>query len=477
MNRVASRLIRAALFGMLMTVTPVAVHARIWIADPYANPGDSNYYRALVDELQPGDTLQLPAGTYWERLNLNNLQGSPSAWITITGPESGPPAILTTESNCCNTIQLGNTWYVAIQNLTIDSNSDFQQTAIDGINAKGGITHDIRVEKCILIGNDYSQLTVAITTKSTAWNWIIRNNKIIEAGTGIYLGDPSGSSPFIAGIIEGNLIVDTIGYNMQIKYQNPYSYLAGMPVGPNRTIIRDNVFIKRKAQADWPPASDGSSRVKGARPNLLVGGFPSSGPGAADLYEIYGNFFYRNPDESLLQCSGRVSIHDNIFVDASGTALNLLNHDLPLKLAHVYHNTIYGGDNGIRLGSLAQEEDAVVGNLVFAFSPISGAVTYQRDNITDSVANAANYVQNPSLTLGQMDFYPLPGRSQGSPIDLSLFVENSDYDLDFNKRSKSTFTFRGAYSGDGVNPGWQLSDEFKVIYLSAPRKLRIVTDP
>ena len=133
-----------------------------------------------------------------------------------------------------------------------------------------------------------------------------------------------------------------------------------MPAGPNKTIIRNNVFIKRIAQSQWPPMPDGSPRTAGARPNVLVGGFPGSEAGSGDLYEIYANFFFRNPDESLLQASGRVTVHDNVFAGASDTAIMLQNHDLPLKLAYVYNNTIYGGAYGIRFDSTAVQGDAVV---------------------------------------------------------------------------------------------------------------------
>jgi hypothetical protein len=149
----------------------------------------------------------------------------------------------------------------------------------------------------------------------------------------LYLGNSDGSAPFIAGIIERNLVVDPIGYCMKIKFQRPYGAVPGMPSGPNRTVIRDNVFIKRIAQASWPKMSDGASRVSGARPNVLVAGFPGLGAGASDVYEIYKNFFAQNPEESLLQASGRVVVHDNIFVGGSGTAIQLQHHGAPLKLA------------------------------------------------------------------------------------------------------------------------------------------------
>ena len=39
---------------------------------------------------------------------------------------------------------------------------------------------------------------------------------------------------------------------------------------------------------------------------------------------------------------------------------------------------------------------------------------------------------------------------------LSGFTDDTEYDLDFNSMSKGGFTFRGAYAGEGENPGWQI---------------------
>jgi hypothetical protein len=447
-----------ALLAAVGIATPHAAGAATFTADPNAASGPT-YYRNLVTGLRAGDTLVLPAGTYRERLQLSGLQGSASAWITITGPESGPPAIVTTDSDCCNNVQLGNTAYVTIRNLTIDSNSEALNTSIDAINAKDGITHDIVIENCIIRGVSNDQPTVGIATRSPAWNWVIRGNTILEAGTGIYLGNSDGSQPFVGGIIENNLFVDTIGYNMEIKFQNPYTAPTGMPSGVRRTIIRDNVFLKRRAQSSWP-----AEKLAGIRPNLLVGGFPNSGPGTDDLYEIYGNFFYQNADgESLIQASGRVSIHDNIFVGAQDASVLLQDHDLPLKYADVYNNTVYGGQRGIRLGSTARQQSSVVGNLVFAATPISGTISTQANNITGTTASAAQHVSAPSTTLGSMNFYPLPGQAQGAPLDLSAFASQTDVDRDFNGASKGDRRYRGAYAGEGVNPGWQLSASKKTV--------------
>jgi hypothetical protein len=63
-----------------------------------------------------------------------------------------------------------------------------------------------------------------------------------------------------------------------------------------------------------------------------------------------------------------------------------------------------------------------------------------------------------------MNFYPLLGKAQGTALDLSAFANNVDYAVDFNRSSKGTFTFRGAYAGAGTNPGWQLQADIKPVH-------------
>lgn len=410
------------------------------------NATPSNY-KSVLGTLQPGDTMLLAPGNY-PALYISGRRGTSSQCIFITGPTTGAPAVIQGVAGN-NTVEIVNSSFLALENLTIDS------LGIDGafgISAKGlsNLTHDILIQGNTLVGQGASQQTDGISTKSPTWGWVIRQNRIIGAGTGIYLGNSDGSDPFVAGVIEDNLIENPIGYCMEIKYQLPWPSVSGMPTSPTSTIIRNNVFIKNDQ-----PSPDGS------RPNLLVGGFPSSGAGSSNLYEIYGNFFYHNPREALFQGSGRISFHDNVLVDGQYAAAVFRNQDLPLVLAYVYNNTIYSTQSGIYFGSLASAGDAVIGNLVFAATPISGAIAHQADNITDTFANAAHYVNSPSFTLGSMNFYPLAGQAQGTPLDLAPFAANADYGLDFNRTSKGSFVFRGAYAGAGMNPGWQLQAGIK----------------
>lgn len=446
LNQVVRILISAVLIALFMVVAIKKGHA----ADIAATPAN---YKDLLNTLKPGDTLKLAGGNY-PLLSLTGVAGTAANWITIEGPSSGTPATITinpANPGCCNIIQLANVSYVALKSLRIDS---ALVDAIDGVNARG-LTHNVLVENCTFVGQGSHQQTVAISTKGTAHSWTVRGNTILEAGTGMYFGDSNGGQPFINGLIENNLIVDTIGYNAQFKFQLPYTQPAGLGAGPYKTVIRNNVFIKNKPQSSWPAAL-----VDGPRPNLLVGGFPTSGYGSNDSYEIYGNFFYENKDgESLFQGAGWVSLHDNVFVGGSRAGMALQNHDLPLRRAYVYNNTIYARGQGISVAGASLEDSLVTGNAVFTDQGISAPV--QKDNVVDTPANAANHVNQPSYVLGSMDFYPKAGRLKGSALDLSKMTGQVDYNRDFNGTSKGAFEYRGAYAGEGTNPGWRLTNAIK----------------
>lgn len=429
-----------------------------------ANPSN---YRTLLRTLKAGDTLKLAPGKY-PRMPIANLNGTKEAWITITS-QSGSSAVIIGEADH-NTVDIVNCSYLAIENLRIDSRGIPGAFGISAGEGTNSLTHHIRIDGNIFVGQNGGQQTDGISTKTPTWGWIIRNNRIIGAGTGLYLGSSDGTQPFVAGLIENNLIKDTIGYNMEIKHQVSIPSIPGMPMGPTTTIIRNNVFIKNDLASP-----------DGDRPNLLLGGLPSSGPGSLSMYEVYGNVFLHNHREALFQASGRVTLHDNLFVDGPYTypAVVLRNHDYPLKIAHVYNNTVYTSERGIYFGSRAQIDDAVVGNLVFALTPISGSIMHHSNNLIDSVENASKYVRMPSDDIGSMDFYPLSGKCQGPALDLSPFHMDADYTLDFNGtqkiQAKGGVVFRGAYAGEGTNPGWQLQSATKPPYvLSASPVITLV---
>ena len=289
---------------------------------------DPSNYRRMIGGLVPGDTLVLTAREY-PRLTIANLAGAPGRCITITGAAGDRPAVIFGDIGN-KTVEIIDWSYIVVSNLVIDGRGLPGADGIKALASPHPATHHVVLDGNLIIGAGANQQTDGITTKIPTWNWIIRRNTILSAGTALYLGDSDGTAPFIAGLIENNLVVDPIGYGMQIKYQIARPELPGMPERAQATIIRNNVFKK-----SGRPSPDGN------RPNLLVGGFPEEGAGSNDLYQIYGNLLIDNPREALFQGSGRISFHDNVLIGGEPAAAVFRDHDLPLKLAEVFDNRIY----------------------------------------------------------------------------------------------------------------------------------------
>lgn len=404
--------------------------------------GNPSNYLSLLGNLKAGDTLRLEAGVYDNPstvpgLPIFGLHGTASQPITITGPDSGPRPVLYGRSTH-NTVRFNDASYIVVRNIDIDG----RDLGGAGVAAQG-VAHHITLSGLVIRGVGSNQQVVGISTNgSPVWNWTIRGNTIIGAGTGMYLGNSDGANPFVAGLIEHNLIRDTIGYNIEIKHQNGRPAIAGMPTGPSSTIVRHNVFHK----------SANSSTGSLARPNLLVGHFPRTGVGSDDVYEIYGNFFYQNPTEALFQGEGNVVFHHNLLVNDSGPAVVIQPHNDVPRTIRIFSNTVIARDRGISVsGGDSAYQQKVIGNAVFAGTPIAAAD--QAGNLTDTYANAGQYVNNATAALGSLDLYPRAGKLRGPALDDSSFSAYTAARLDFNG-SPVDLAFRGAYAGEGANAGW-----------------------
>jgi hypothetical protein len=416
-----------------------------------AGPAD---YLSKLAALQPGDTLLLAPGRYGVDANgadtssvpglpVFNLNGTASAPIIITGPSSGDRPVLLGRSTH-NTVRVAGSSHVVIRNLDIDG----RDLGGFGVAAQGS-THHITLENLNIRGVGGSQQRVGIAANAPTWNWIVRGNTIVGAGTGMYFGNSDGRNPFVAGLIERNVVLDTIGYNIQVKHQVPWSGVpADMPGGATQTIIRHNVFSKTSSFVS----------ADGARPNLLVGDQPASGPGADNGFEIYGNFFYRNPTEALFQGEGKVAFYANVLYNPDGTAMRIQPHNGRVRRVRIFGNTIVALSTGIAVsGGLAGTTQRVTGNAVFAAQPlsVSGADALSAANRTGTLAQAADHLDAPAAALGSLDLHPKAGALASTGLDAADLSAYPDWNLDFNGRARSDNT-AGAYDTTGVNPGWTL---------------------
>jgi hypothetical protein len=375
---------------------------------------------------------------------LKDMAGLPGMPIRITGPAQGDPALFLARHGR-NTISLRNVAYLVIEHLTLDGNG----IPVDAVKAEGNarFAHHITLRGLHIINYGANQQIVGISTKCPAWDWLIQDNIIVGAGTGIYLGDSDGSAPFVRGIIEGNVIRDTTGYNLQIKHQNARPDDLGMPKEPAVTVIRSNTFSK----------SHGGSEGGSARPNVLVGHFPPTGAGEYDRYLIYGNFFYENPTEALLQGEGRLAVYDNLFVNPlrGATAVRLMAHKGELRYAEFFHNTVLAGDRGIGVWHPTPGGRFWVGaNAIFAARPVGGDVT-QGWNYLGALDDAPDLLAAPFAPLGKLDLHPLPGALADKHIPPGSLVSYPDAERDFDRLVRNQGV-AGAYVAPRKQGDWVL---------------------
>lgn len=407
---------RLVLGLIVLLATSTAFAGKIYIENP-------DTYRAKLRALQPGDHLQLMPGNYRHGLPIHHLQGSEEAPIIISGPKDGPRAVLLGRSGH-NTVSIINSSYVTIRDLEIDG----QRLPVDGVKCEGHAdwAHHITLENLLIHGHDHNQQIVAISTKCSAWHWIIRNNVIRGAGTGIYLGNSDGRAPFVAGLIEYNLVTDTLGYNLQITHQQLRPSWPGMPGDGSATVIRHNVFSK----------ADNNGTREMARPNVLVGHWPLSGAGQDDRYLIYGNFFYQNPYDSLFQGEGNIALYNNVFVNHLGNGVRIQPHrDIPRNVS-IFFNTILAANGGIHLANrdrVVPFSQWVANNAVFAERPLTGAAV-NKNNFVQGYQAAQNYLMQPFLPLGQMNLAPKPQTMSLMMIDSKQVDHYPDWNRDFEGR-------------------------------------------
>jgi hypothetical protein len=410
------------------------VHARVLQGAP-------ENYRALVSELQPGDTLELGPGEYRRGLPIHRIAGSADAPIRIRGPSTGDPAVFVARAGA-NTVSIVDAGHIHISNLTLDG----RNLAVDAVKAEGHarFAHHITLENLTIINHGANQQIVGISTKCPAWGWVVRGNRIHGAGTGMYFGDSDGSAAFFNAIIEHNLVKDPLGYAIQIKHQIARTMLDIAPRGRFTTNVRHNVLSK---------ASGGSPGPR-ARPNLLVGHWPLTGEGSRDWYLIYGNVLHENPHEALFQGEGRIALYDNIAINRHGPGIHIQPHNDVPREVRILRNTVVTTGNPIVVRQAENpppDAQTVAGNLVFSPTKITGGT--QINNLSFPLERATDLLALRLEDDTSNDVYPRDERAFCKALDSRLTEGLNDSGCDFNGRPR-TRNYCGAYAGHGNNPGW-----------------------
>ena len=408
--------------------------------------GPDNYLTAIA-KADPGSIIKLLPGRYNQGLPLIGLNGTQDKPIVIEAADIQRLPLFIARAGK-NTVSIIDSSYVELRNIIFDG----RDLPVDAIKAEGysHYTHHITLEGLKILNHGIHQGINGISTKCPSWGWVIRGNTIVRAGTGLYLGNSDGSAPFFSGVIENNLVYDTLGYNLQIKHQHIRNSKVPLPPGPHVTIIRHNVFSK----------FGNASTDKAARPNVLVGHFPPEGHGTDDRYVIYGNFFYANATEALFQGEGNVALYANLFLNPLGSAIHIQPHNDKPKNIWIFHNTVVANGNGVRF--LGASEDYIrlfAGNIVFArHSLIENSY---EDNLFGYFPEAAerNLIE-PLASPGKINLKLRSLQQQVSDKACRLSEAFPDADEDFNGSVYKQCNV-GAYAMGSKVKGWTPSFTIK----------------
>lgn len=397
-------------------------------------------YLTAIAKADPGSIIQLEPGQYMQGIPLVGLNGTHDKPIVIEALDpKRPPQFIARSGK--NTVSIIDSSYIQLRNIIFDG----RDLAVDAIKAEGysRFAHHITLEGLKIINHGLHQGIIGISTKCPAWGWVIRHNTIVRAGTGMYLGNSNGAAPFFSGVIENNLIYDTLGYNLQIKHQHVRNTKVALPPGPHVTIIRHNVFSK----------FGNASTERFARPNVLVGHLPPEGPGADDRYAIYGNFFYANATEALFQGEGNIALYSNLFLNPLGNAVHIQPHNDKPKNIWIFHNTIVANGNGVRL--LGTSEDYLrlfSGNIIFAKHHLDDG-DYEDNLFGYFPQGAETYFVEPLASPGKINLKPKNSQQQVIEKACRLSEVFPDANKDFDGASYQQCNV-GAYAKGSKAGGW-----------------------
>lgn len=432
MPRRAHRCVAASGLAALLVLLAPSGWARVLIGHP-------ENYRELLASLKPGDTLQLAPGEYRHGLRLHRIAGTRAAPIVIRGPSQGEPAVFVARRGA-NTVSIVDAAHVEVRDVTLDGRS----IPVDAVKLEGTARfgHHITLENLTIVGHGAGQQIVGISTKAPAWGWVLRRNRIHGAGTGMYLGNSDGSAPFFDSIVEYNVVTAPLGYAIQIKHQRPRPVLEHAPQGQSTTIVRHNVLSK----------AEGASTGPAARPTLLLGHFPRSGPGERDEYHVYGNFLDDNPTEALFQAEGNVAFYSNVLRNRYGPGVAIQPHNDVPKEIRIFDNTIIARGEPIVIRTNEHtpvDRQFVHGNAVFSPHHIRGGV--QSDNLVFTLEDAPLALAAADGV--RFDPYPRDDALRCTAPRPAWADAPTDAACDFNGRPRQS-GYCGAYAGQGTNPGW-----------------------
>lgn len=419
----------------------VSGYATTYIA---STPGEIQNYTNL---LQAGDSLLIMPGTYDMNWNISNLYGQSNDWIVIQPYSSG---VIINGVNYDNVIDIYNCHFLELTGIEITNS--YAGSGIDGIKFRTTSDHILLEDLHI---HDLTGVGISANPAGESFTYLtIRHchiHNITDVGEGMYIGNHDGLSPVHHCLVELNWIHNCHPHK-GIQFKR----------GTYLNIIQDNVVYDCDEAGIVLYKTDQTS--------------------ASDNNIVRRNVVW-NTSEGIFAV-GQTNIDNNVIFNCD-YGINVRNYsNWGMNDLYIRNNTIYHCNTTcLRLddwnnatGEMvcinnACYQDTITASAIQAPDGIGpGYVAYNRHYGTSQVSGSTlgNHPNlefiNPNIIPGSIDLYP---KSNATLLNNGTSAYGAPFD-DFNLLSRpyGTGWDVGAYEWRAINnPGWQIQEGFKEIYL------------
>jgi parallel beta-helix repeat protein len=217
-------LLLISMLTLAFNIQLVKAEPRTWIVDD-DGPADFRTIREAINAANPGDTIFVYNGTYYESVVVNktvSLIGENRNTTIIDGNKAARVVSVTANDVILENLTIQNSlpWYASSGCLYITSNSNIIQNNIITNNGENGmgIWLDSTVNNTVT-NNDITENYFGITLIDSSNNTIANNNVTNNSGYGVYL------SSSMCNVISSNTIVNNpwgviLDYSLSINMNN-----------------------------------------------------------------------------------------------------------------------------------------------------------------------------------------------------------------------------------------------------------------
>jgi hypothetical protein len=306
---------------------------------PHAG-GDGAALVKAVEALQPGDKLELAAGTYSvERMWDVRVSGTREAPIWITAAE-GATVIITrpdAKQNVINIGQGGPVAFLCLRGLEFTGGSH---------GVRLGQCEDVWIDQCHIHHNDGPNLTA--NSGNTRRLYLTRNHLHHGGGVaeGMYLGANNGDHIMSESVIALNHVHDCRGEQ------------------------GDGIEVK---QGSWGNLIAENHIHDTNYPCITV-----YGTAGKPVNIIERNLCY-NSGDNVMQVQGEAIVRNNVLINGAGAGFASTDHQGKTLNLQVIHNTILNSAHAFRGGSWNGREGMVLANNIL-YSRDANALHYANGN-------------------------------------------------------------------------------------------------